>query len=616
MNENIKEFFEGCCPNIKSPLSLLRTSDNESVILGRTKREYEKYKEDRTLFIGKICEKAEDYFGLKVLVDAIHPHKIFICGKTGSGKSYTLGVIAEELANLNLNIGVVIIDPMGIFWSMKYPSKQTELLEKWKLEPKGFDNIKVFVPIGFYNKVPPETRDDFFAIRPNELTAEDWCSTFGIDIYESPQGALLIEIINRLKQGYFAIKEGRQEYVPPKENYTIDDMIKCINQCKELAKKYRSDTIRALIMHLQAAKNWGIFSTKATPIEKLSVPNQISIIDVSFLPDYLRALIVGIIARKILEKRTEYARYIRAAEIKEQEIPTSGIPVTWLIIDEAHVLAPSKGKTAATEPLVEYAKRGRMPGCALVLATQQPSATDDRILSQVDILITHNLSFTDDIKAFKARAPSYLPPELADPSFIRKLPVGTAIIADQSTTTERAFVIKIRPRISEHAGRIIPPQLTKVDVKSSEKEVEVVQEVRPELKDKTGEIEQALPIPVFSIPESLAIDYLQRILKYRFLDFLTPTKEKGTLKFLNFSIPRTEPTILSILINQLKKENFEIKEVSEIEGTPVVLMQHENANVAITACIAKQITIMVLGILYSFSGILEKVNYAIKTLIG
>ena len=38
--------------------------------------------------------------------------------------SYMLGVLAEELAIKNKNVGQIVIDPIGVFWSMRYPNKE------------------------------------------------------------------------------------------------------------------------------------------------------------------------------------------------------------------------------------------------------------------------------------------------------------------------------------------------------------------------------------------------------------------------------------------------------------------------------------------------------------
>jgi DNA helicase HerA-like ATPase len=52
--------------------------------------------------------------GTTVALDADGPHAVAVVGKRGSGKSYTLGVLAEELARLG-GLAPVVIDPMGSF---------------------------------------------------------------------------------------------------------------------------------------------------------------------------------------------------------------------------------------------------------------------------------------------------------------------------------------------------------------------------------------------------------------------------------------------------------------------------------------------------------------------
>lgn len=159
-------------------------------------------------------------------------------------------------------------------------------------------------------------------------------------------------------------------------------------------------------------------------------------------------MIVGILARRILQQRK-----LAAQNKKDQE----EIPVTWLIIDEVHLIAPSRGKTCATDPLREYAKVGRAPGCGLVIATQRPSATDDEILSQVDTVFGHNLSFEDDIKAFRKRIPSKIPAQLSNSDYIRSIQLGTCLLAD-SQTQQRCMILYKRPRMSHHGGGAATPK--------------------------------------------------------------------------------------------------------------------------------------------------------------
>jgi hypothetical protein len=115
---------------------------------------------------------------------------------------------------------------------------------------------------------------------------------------------------------------------------------------------------------------------------------------------------------------------------------------------------PGRGRqTAASNALLEYVRQGRQPGCSIVLATQQPSAVDSRILSQTDILFCHKLVYGDDINAVVRRMPSEMPPMLKNKEFIQNLPIGMAIIGDKQEETSRSFLVRIRPRISQHEGR-------------------------------------------------------------------------------------------------------------------------------------------------------------------
>ena len=54
-----------------------------------------------------------------VYLDASSSRAVLICGKRGSGKSYTLGVLLEELVSVGgTDVIPIVVDPMGIFHTM------------------------------------------------------------------------------------------------------------------------------------------------------------------------------------------------------------------------------------------------------------------------------------------------------------------------------------------------------------------------------------------------------------------------------------------------------------------------------------------------------------------
>lgn len=421
-------------------------------IIGMKRSNLDKYGLNTALYLGKLNEDGTPPY--PVFIDSLYPHVVFVCGTRGSGKSYTLGVLAEELIEKNPTVGVVIIDPIGVFWSMKSPnveSGEVESLKKWELEPKGYP-VKVLVPEGITKKIPKDTYDKAFTIPVTDLTVEDWGLTFKLDRFD-PTMLLLERALAKLGK-----------------KFTIDDLIEFVSSSAELVSKdkgFVTQTRRGLVSRLLASKRWGVISGYGTPLSEIVTPGRITVIDTSFLEESVANLVIGVLARKILEARKIAVRTGKGV-----------IPPTWVLIDEAHTAIPSREKTAASDSIIEYVKQGRRPGCSIILATQQPSAVDSRVLSQLDVLITHKLVFGDDIDAVFKRMPTNVPKELRNPSIIRNLILGSAVAGDKEDMVKRAFIINVRPRKSQHEGRAIPTTESALGAEL-ESEVEVEAERMP-----------------------------------------------------------------------------------------------------------------------------------------
>ncbi len=523
---------------VKEPLFGLETEDK--FIIGRKNSIFKEYKDIGTLFIGEIYEKHNNK---KVYLDSLSPHSIFICGSRGSGKSYTLGVIVEELALKNKNVGIVVIDPIGVFWSMKYKNTddfEIKELKKYGLEPKGFDNVKVFIPYGFKDKVPKETYDELFSIKVSELTTEDWCLTFGFDRF-SPLGLLMDKTIKNTKQRI--------------EDYDVDDLIETLDSDEEITdpkKGFKFETRRALISRLEASKSWGVLSREGNTISDISVKGQVTIIDTSFLEDNVSALVIGILARKILNARKLVARTMTMSKFVELdlELIENDIPPTWLFIDEAHILVPSVGKTPASDALIEYVKQGRRPGCSLVLATQQPAAIDSRVLSQIDIMIAHKLTFEEDVKAVFKRIPSIVPKEFSDPKFLRRLPIGVSIVGDRADPTSRAFLMKTRARMSQHEGR---------DILSNEfnlKKEDIIEIIKKNMNKKNFDIDKVCKYfrnkyEIEIYPSDILVEKQQKL-------FEEAKKEIKTLDIHNEANEKEIKILSNPKVSEQNEKNYEI----------------------------------------------------------
>ena len=85
------------------------------------------------LNIGKDIKSGEFTY-----LDDSRSRAVLVCGKRGSGKSYTMGVVIEELLEAD-NTLVVMIDPMGIYYPMAQPNhSQERMLWDWGLNAKVF----------------------------------------------------------------------------------------------------------------------------------------------------------------------------------------------------------------------------------------------------------------------------------------------------------------------------------------------------------------------------------------------------------------------------------------------------------------------------------------------
>src|SRR5262249_50968018 len=115
----------------------------------------------------------------------------------------------------------------------------------------------------------------------------------------------------------------------------------------------------------------------------------------------------------------------------------------------------------ARDLFIRLVKEGRNVGLSAVVATQQPSALDQRVLSQVETFLAHQLVTEADIRAVRDNLKSALPDsmqfgthqvEFGD--LLRQLPPGACVVsaADVNTNVHRALIMRVRPRATVHGG--------------------------------------------------------------------------------------------------------------------------------------------------------------------
>ncbi|MBU0898612.1 MAG: ATP-binding protein [Nanoarchaeota archaeon] len=414
----------------------------EKIIVGRDRHDLKKFGSKATIFIGKhiVGEGEEAHLTNPIYMDVNRPHLVLICGKRGSGKSYDVGVIAEEFLTLppdiKNNLSGLIIDTMGIYWSMKSPNTdQAVLLKKWGLKPKGI-KIKLLVPKPYaeeYNKLGVKI-DGTFTLSCSELNAMDWILSFGFSPID-PHGVAIEK----------AIKKVSGEH---RDGYIIQDIIDVIED-----EDIDHNVKNALVNRFNVAKDWGVFERKGMDVKTFFDPGGLTILDVSRFVGIsagwsVRNMLLGLICTKIYQKRLVAKKAEEFGLMTYQDKKT--IPMIWVMIDEAHQFLPNDSMTAASEALLTIIKQGREPGISLILMTQRPDKLHPDALAQSDIVISHRLTAEADLRALRSIMQSYMLDDINE--HINNLPrqKGTAVILDDNS--ERLYSVQIRPRISWHAG--------------------------------------------------------------------------------------------------------------------------------------------------------------------
>lgn len=359
------------------------------------------------LYLGKAL--TQERIHISIDPNKLLSHHIAILGATGSGKSYTSGVLCEEL--LDLNVPVIVIDPHGEYESLTDKNNDPDELEKMKLFEVSPKCYKV------QEYAPPFARKNWqqsLTVDINKLGFEMLGELIGLN--SDAQCDLL----------YLALKTMKDRF--KSESYSASRLFDFI----EIVGKEYSDprTATTVKRRLSVFCELGIFGAGVSA-EKLVQKGQLTIIDLSGdVEERLKRALCATVLNELFEARKN-----------------NKVSPFFVVIEESHRFCPQDEDCVSKQVIRRLAREGRKFGVGMCLTSQRIIGLDKDVFSQCGTKITLRIDNKSDL--------DYIRPYLAlshseEFEMIPTLPEGVAIISGTSVRTP--IVLSVRVRKSRHGG--------------------------------------------------------------------------------------------------------------------------------------------------------------------
>lgn len=375
--------------------------------------------------IGSLLTREKDEVPVVLSVKDMASTHLAILASTGSGKSYTAGVLIEELMMPHNRAAVLIVDPHGEYHTMS----SIQGNESFRGNDGYTPEVSIFTP-------------DKIKVRFSNLTEADVK-------YLLPEGTS-DKMLHFLRQAYRSLAdrlkaEGRRDYL-----YSYHDLRDEV-QRQQYGKDDRDtgdggnvSSIQGLLWRLDSRfdRADGIFHSKDhIELQELYRPGRVTILDLSEIEHNEQQVIVGTLLRRVNKARMMTTR--GEAEKGENFL---NYPV-FTLLEEAHRFAPAGASVVSTNVLKQILSEGRKFGVGIGLITQRPGKLDQDVLSQCMTQIIMRIVNPIDQQTVAQSI------EGAGRAMLAELPAltkGQAIISGVATTTP--VMCRIRTRITEHGG--------------------------------------------------------------------------------------------------------------------------------------------------------------------
>ena len=297
----------------------------------------------------------------------------FLCGQSGSGKTYSLGVVLERLL-LDTDLRIIVIDPNSDFVHLDTPRPGAD--------PALAARLADLAPRIRVRRPSREHVDDRLRLRFDELNEAAW-------------GALLRLDPIKDAEDYAALRDVLDGPTGPAALARLE---------AEAADEATGGQARSLIRRIRnlGADRWDVWAQgqAGSILEELD-------------EDDWRALIVDIGTLGNPEEKALVAQ----AVLEHLWARRNDRRPVLIVIDEAHNICPQLPDSAlqamATDYAVRIAAEGRKFGLYLLVSTQRPQKVHENVVSQCDNLMLMRMNSVADVASLSGLF-SFVPPPLLE----------------------------------------------------------------------------------------------------------------------------------------------------------------------------------------------------------
>lgn len=401
-------------PEPGSKVNLVSAKDLTNIINSK------KQGEIGSIEIGHLLTRTDDQVPILLNVKNLVSTHLAILASTGSGKSYTAGVLLEELLKPYNRAAILVIDPHN-----EYDTLQDIVNLPDFAEGNYKPTVKVFTPENVNVRISSLTEHDIKYLLPN----------------------LSEKMSYYLSIAYKNVSRGCDPDEDSSYLWNVSDLRNELENLKD-SNPEAETTIDALLWRIGARlENSKIFhDSKHLPLNKLFAPGQCTVLQMSEIDQVEQQVIVSTLLRRINRARMDTHKGNNTNTQSESYIP---YPV-FVLLEEAHRYAPANAPSVSEKILKTILSEGRKFGVGVGLITQRPGKLNSDILSQCMTQIIMKIINPIDQNTIASSV------ESAGSDLLKELPSltrGQIIVTGAAINTP--VLCKVRKRISVHGGETI-----------------------------------------------------------------------------------------------------------------------------------------------------------------